>query len=113
MSNCSLVFFNGDVLRCDDVGFRHQQHLALGTPPSDPQVSRGARTLRWPQPRTVRWPRTPVGGTSWSGSMACRYRANPRTTDNRLPHQLGWPAPPLAQEIAAVLLMRREPSLSK
>src|SRR5579884_335246 len=58
MSNCSLVFFHGDVLRCDDVGSGHQHVLAPGTPPSDPQVGRGVRTLRWPLPRTLRWPRT-------------------------------------------------------
>src|SRR5205823_6038223 len=36
----------------------HQHLRAPGTPPSDPQVSRGVRTSRWPLPRTVRRPRT-------------------------------------------------------
>src|SRR5438105_586909 len=106
MSNCSLVFFNRDVLRCGDVGLRHQHLRPPGAPPARPQVSRGVRTLRWPQPRTLLWPRTPVPRRSKHSALdtaaaTARYgaRAQPRrigrsSMRNPPPGAAGlWPGP--------------------
>ena len=103
------AFGEVDVVAVEAEGFAdaqpgHREQPDQGLEGGGPQRRAGSSCARRPSARrcrrrstgtgVARWlrPEQPGGGTSVGGSMACRWRAKPRTTDSRWPHQLR-PAP--------------------